>query len=325
MIYDDSDCVESCNLIKLVYDHNMKFADAFDHEVEHVSLFLFDADSRHLVARTDVKATELTDNNELFLNITPGSYDVIVWAGSPDRHFQIADGKVSTSVTEDFHCRMNRLEAGHVKEDVGRLYHGQMHLEARYASPSDPQRSTLYLKKNTNTVRVVLQHITGDRVNCDDFEFAITDNNGWLNHDNTLRDDEMLTYHPWHLVSGSVDINTNPTDAPGTKAEDAPFISTRAELGAALAEFTVNRLIWQKNPHLKITDKAKNRTVMDINLNDYAMLVKGFYNQKMDEQEYLDRQDEYNMTFFLDEGNRWINTVVIINDWRIVRIPTDLN
>ena len=35
----------------------------------------------------------------------------------------------------------------------------------------------------------------------------------------------------------------------------------------------------------------------------------------MTQQEYLDRQDEYNMTFFLDENMKWINTSIIINDW----------
>ena len=45
----------------------------------------------------------------------------------------------------------------------------------------------------------------------------------------------------------------------------------------------------------------------------------------MSDQEYLDRQDEYNMTFFLDENNRWLATTIIINSWRVVLNPTDLN
>ena len=35
----------------------------------------------------------------------------------------------------------------------------------------------------------------------------------------------------------------------------------------------------------------------------------------MTQQEYQHRQDEYNMTFFLDENMKWINTSIIINDW----------
>ena len=38
----------------------------------------------------------------------------------------------------------------------------------------------------------------------------------------------------------------------------------------------------------------------------------------MDDQEYLDRQDEYNMVSFLDENNRWVNSTIYINSWKVV-------
>ena len=46
-------------------------------------------------------------------------------------------------------------------------------------------------------------------------------------------------------------------------------------------------------------------------------MVKGNYNRAMSDQEYLDRQDEYNMTFFLSHG-RWVASTVIINSWHVV-------
>lgn len=322
LIYDDTDCVESCNLIRLVYDHNMKFADAFDAEVEQVSLLVFDAETGVLSKRMDVEESSLTERNEIPLNLEPGKYELLVWAGRHSDSFDIAQGTVGQSTMADFHCRMHREEGGHINNDLARLYHGTLSLDATYASPSNPNKQVVYLKKNTNVIRVVLQHITGEKVDCDDFDFTITDVNGWMNHDNTLREDEQLTYHPWYLFSGSVDINTDPSDVTGTKADESFIPETRASLGAALAEFTTGRLIWGAQPILTVTNKENGKTVMRINVNDYAMLVKGMYNQQMSEQEYLDRQDEYNMTFFLDEGNHWISTVVIINDWRIVRNVT---
>lgn len=45
----------------------------------------------------------------------------------------------------------------------------------------------------------------------------------------------------------------------------------------------------------------------------------------MSDQEYLDRQDEYNMTFFLDEQNQWINSVILINSWRVVLSNVDVD
>jgi hypothetical protein len=58
---------------------------------------------------------------------------------------------------------------------------------------------------------------------------------------------------------------------------------------------------------------------------DYALLVKGNYNKAMSNQEYLDRQDEYSMTFFLDESGDWISSSIIVNSWRIVLNNVTIN
>lgn len=52
--------------------------------------------------------------------------------------------------------------------------------------------------------------------------------------------------------------------------------------------------------------------------------MKGFYNRNMDDQEYLDRQDVYDMVFFLDEGDRWLDTYIYINSWKVVLQNSDL-
>ena len=92
----------------------------------------------------------------------------------------------------------------------------------------------------------------------------------------------------------------------------------------SLAEFTVNRLFMSNNPTLTVTERATGKTVLQIPVRDYALLVKGFYHEQMDDQEYLDRQDEYNMTFFLTGDNKWLSTVIIINDWRIVHHDVEI-
>ena len=101
---------------------------------------------------------------------------------------------------------------------------------------------------------------------------------------------------------------------------------TRAQstIGVAIAELTVGRLVLENNPILTVTND-KGETVLSIPLIDYALLVKGHYNREMSDQEYLDRQDEYNMTFFLDENGHWANSTIIINDWQIVLNDADLS
>lgn len=320
LVKDESDCVASYNLVKFKYDYNMKFADAFDHEVKRVSLLAFNSDGL-LARRVDMPASDLNAENQMVLDIEPGTYDLLVWAGEHDKSFDIAAGTVGKSTLEDFHAYMKREEGNQSSKDLAPLWHSLLkRVELPYASPSKPNIVEIPLIKDTNVVRVVLQHISGYPVNHRDFTFTITDGNGWLNADNSIRSTDPVNYHPWFLESGTVDINTNPEDAPNNprSSSDAFSAGSRALLTGSVAEFTVNRLMADHNPILHIT-RPDGSTVLRINLKDYIMLVKGFYNREMSDQEYLDRQDEYNLTFFLDEGNRWLSAVIIINNWRIVR------
>lgn len=329
VIYDDSDCVESYNTVRFEYTYNMKNADAFAQEVKSVTLFFFNSATGKLVRRVDAPREKLKDGNKLDVAVEPGEYDILVWGGDYSGDYTIADGQPGTSVAEDFHCRMNRRESNGVHTSdacLEALYHGMVHVSLPYASPSAPHEVVIPMKKDTNTIRVVLQHVSGEVVSHEDFEFTLTDRNGWLNYDNTLRDaGTTINYLPWRTLTGSVDINTDPNDAPGNVASPAvKTAASRSVLGASLAEFTVNRLMMENNPVLTITNKQTGKTVLSIPVRDYALLVKGFAHEDMDNQEYLDRQDEYNMTFFLTGDKQWLSTVIIINDWRIVRHNVDI-
>lgn len=328
LVREESDCVASYNIVNFVYDYNLKYADAFDHEVDRVTLFAFDHESGLLVKRIQTLTTDLDADHSMVLDVEPGDYDLLVWAGDYDDSFDIATGEEGVTTLEEMHAYMHRTEesgAAHVRSRLASLYHGLVSVALPYASPSRPNRVTVPLVKDTNAVRVVLQQISGEPVDASDFNFTITDANGWLNSDNTLRGTESITYHPFHLQTGTVDINNNPEDLPrsGMRGETvhAIFHSTpsgsRSALTAALAEFSVGRLTTIADPVLHIT-RQDGSTVLSVNIRDYALLVKGETHRDMDPQEYLDRQDEYNMTFFLDKDSKWMSTVVVINDWRII-------
>ena len=44
----------------------------------------------------------------------------------------------------------------------------------------------------------------------------------------------------------------------------------------------------------------------------------------MSDQEYLDRQDFYDLVFFIDENHKWQAASVFINSWRVVLSKTDM-
>ena len=67
------------------------------------------------------------------------------------------------------------------------------------------------------------------------------------------------------------------------------------------------------------------RDVLRINLREYVLMVKGNYHRHYTDQQYLDYQDEYVMTFFLNDENRWdITQGIYINSWHVVLQFTDI-
>jgi hypothetical protein len=165
--------------------------------------------------------------------------------------------------------------------------------------------------KNTNVIRVLLHETSGQDVDADKFIFEIKDNNGLYDWDDTLLDDEMITYSAWHQSSGSADMEDN--DVKGVTS-----------VSVALAELTIGRMRAGDSPVLHIRNRETGKDVFRIPVADYALLVKGMYREDMEDQEYLDRQDEYTMTFFLERGE-WLSTVIYINSWRVVLNNSELD
>lgn len=309
-IYEDSDCVDSAAVFKFTYDMNLKHADAFDWSVKSVHVLMFDTDGI-LRYRWRVRKENLLGGNSLAVNVAPGEYDVLTWAGDYHESAVISDGEIGKSRLEDYHCFVNREDGGHINNHIEHFFHSLRHVSMPYAAQSNPHTEVFNLTKDTNSVKIILQQMSGEPVDMSELNISITDENGWLHHDNSLRKDQTLTYHPFHITSGVVPV----TEGTRALAREAGY--TGVSLGAMTGELTVSRLMADSKARVTVTRKNGD-TVFSIPLIDYALLIKGYYNANMSNQEYLDRQDEYNMTFFLDERYKWINSQIIINDWVIV-------
>ena len=295
--------------VKFKYDMNMEYADAFPKAVSSVKLFAFDQSGTLVAMQDETNLAELGKLDEfgnpgyfMPLVVKPGTYDLLAWCGlGGQESFELLGNPViGTTKKEEIQTKMKRAEAV-VNKDLNSLFHG-LTTSVTLPDQSGTYTNIVPLTKNTNNIRIVLQHLAYEDVDPDMFEFTITDNNGWMAFDNSIVEDETLTYKPWRVDAGKAGI-----DAEGT-----------TEVGVALAEFTVGRLMADHRPILTVTNKETGEKVLSIPIIDYALLVKGEYGKSMSDQEYLDRQDEYSMTFFLDENERWVNATVIINSWRIV-------
>ena len=306
---DEGDCSVHYH-VKFRYDMNMKFADAFAHEVNSVTLYVLDEQNNVVWQGSEQGETLAQEGYAMEVDVAPGSYSLLAWCGlAGGNSFAVP----VSSRKEDLICSLKREHkldgTAYVKEDLNRLYHGYLEKQT-FSSEEGTHTFVVPLVKNTNNIRVVLQHLSGEPVDKDKFTFSITDENGVMNWDNKLLSDEPVTYYAWHTDSGTAGI-------------DDVDSRTVSSFSAAIAELTTARLVKEKAPRLKVTND-KGETVFSIPLIDYALLVKGEYNRRMDDQEYLDRQDEYNMVFFLDEGDRWMDAYIYINSWKVVLQETGI-
>ena len=310
---EDQDCAL---YVRFKYDMNMNFADAFQNAVNSVTLYAF---KDGVLAYQRTEEGELLKQNGYRMRIDEIpyreklKYDYITWAGEPDNEsFTIPVLTVGKSTKEDLFCQLNRAGNGVVSTDLEDLFHGMTNGQdySRSASSAAGDEVVIPLTKNTNNIRIVLQHLSGKPVDVNKLNFTITDKNGLMNYDNMLLGEDVITYKAWHKAQGSAGIG-----------EQQEGVIT--EVNLALADLTVARLMADEEPILVVTNDEEEM-VIHIPLVDYALLYKRLRYEDMPDQEFLDRQDEYNMTFFLDENYRWINQFIYINSWKVVLQESEL-
>lgn len=329
VIYDyEGDC-EVYYRLKFRYDMNLKFADAFAHEVKSVRLYAFDAQNK-LVWQGSERGDALASGNYVMtLPLAPGKYRLVAWCGLGDEEsFLLPDASPSCR-PEDLHCRMRCLPEQGTQpalsdDDLKPLFHGMLDVELPVNDDGGEYLYEMPLTKDTNVFRVILQHLSGEDIAPKDFKFSIEDDNGWLDYDNRMLKPASVVYEPWAIHSGQAGVETNGLQPDMAEGRAITMVNT------VMAEMTVSRLFmrdWTKQPKpmLKIRASEDDRLIASVPIIDYALMLKGEHHRHMDDQEYLDRADEYNMTFFLDENDRWVSVVIQILSWRLVINNTDLN
>lgn len=319
-IYDDEgDCSVHYRL-KLRYDMNLVFADAI-HRVTSVKLYAFDAEDRLVWQTTEQGEALASCNHTLTLPLSPGKYRLVAWCGLGNGESFSLPAAAPSCTAADLHCRMNCVaeaaddgQPAVSDQDLQPMFHGMIEVELPAAG--DDKADYTYempLTKDTKVFRVVLQHLSGEDITPEDFRFSIEDVNGWLDYDNTLRGETPVQYQPWALYSAEAGVGSR---------------NTITTVKAVVAELTLNRLFAgdqaiYRCPMLTIRN-CEGDLVASLPVIDYALLVKGEHYRHMDDQEYLDRMDEFNMTLFLDEDKRWISTVIEVLSWRVVVNNTSL-
>lgn len=326
MIYDyEGDCSVTYRL-RFRYDRNLKWADAFANEVSSVHLYAFDQSGVLVWQREEQIDPAQAENYSMLLDLPAGDYQLRAWCGLRNdggehgESFSVPQVREGESRMEEIQCSLNRkrdeTDGAYSDEHLYRLFHGTLDVSLPVNDDGGEYEYTMPLTKDTNHIRVILQHLSGEDVNKSDFIFRIDDENGLMAHDNELMTDENIIYRPWDIQSVEAGIG---------KADARDIIQVKG----LVADFTVGRMIETHNEKMMLTISTREgKTVARIPVIDYAMMGKEYYEKEyrypMDEREFLDRLDECVMTLFLDENHRWVSSVIQILSWRIVLSNVDI-
>ena len=192
--------------------------------------------------------------------------------------------------------------------------------------------ATVSLIRDTKHLNLTLRHVDDPAtVFATDYEVRIVDNNAHVAHDNTVLTHDSVRYTPYAswtsrlLDNNKVEIeqvhigNPGQYQAPATQdLEDdhSPKVLQRT----AHYNMMFNRLMLDdedidNNATLEIRNKNTGDLVAHVNL-PYVLSVgrQAYEIQNYGHQEYLDREHDYHLDFFL-KGSTWIAVEIHVLSW----------
>lgn len=309
-IYDyEGDCSVTYR-VKFSYELNMRWTDEFAKQVNSVRLYAFDSSGNLVWSGTESGEALSRPGYTMELPLPAGQYDLVAWGGG-ESSFEIPS-RDRVNTLSDLIALMNRTagsEGAYSDKDLSPLFHGMMRVELPEVYGTTVDVATIPLMKNTNRIHVELRRKDGRPLDPASFVFTITDANGKMNYDNSLLADESITYRPWQDVR------------PDEEDESRFYVS-----------MTTGRLMADSNMRLVVKDAATGKVIIDLPLIDYLVMAKDQYQQPMSAQEYLNREDEYYLTFTIEGGEDpdpdydwYINAGIFVNSWHVMIQNSDLH
>lgn len=339
-----SSCVndnqDDCGLnIRFRYTYNVKNADAFSQEVKSIDLYVFDEDGKYIKRYSDASEQFGTGYQMNLRDLKAGKYTLVCMARSEkaiadeDQEFQIARLAKGADIHElTAHLDDNN---GINSKQFAHLFVGKTSID--YSG--NPQTATIDLLKCSNTYRILLLP-TSKQANfiADNFDIRIVDGNNWFDHKGDLLvspisedDKEEITHVPHsrsmatnHGTSTIADGKDDPTKEGSNDGKE--ILAAEDKDIALIYDLRSARLFRNDDTRLVITDKRSGKEVFNHSLPWLLSLYGGDQRHKdWDDQEYLDRQDHYTLTFYVDDTRDYSFTArVKVNGWVLNLIDTDV-
>lgn len=309
------------------YTMNLKWADAFASEVKSVNVYAFD--NRGLFVKEFSAAGEVltTPEYSIPLDLTPGKYTLVGWCGlinegAEEESFSVETPVAGVTRLEELMCRLNTRNnpeiGAYTDSEIHFMFHGKIEADLPDSRDGQHYRYTMPLTKDTNHIRITLQNVS-ENLYKEDFKLKLQAANGVMAYDNSLVGELPVTYYAWNMLEDVI-VNGNDSDTRAATEGD-----TTSYYGI-VADITTGRMMASQKDDVFLsavyTEDGNSKESFRVPVIQYALLTKKYceqaYGHSMTDQEFLDRQDEYTMTFFLGEDMKWLYAVIEVLTWRVV-------
>ena len=317
----EGDC-EVIYYLNFIYENNLKWADAFPSEVNSVNVYAFDENGLFVREFSEVGAPLSVPGYSMRLDLNPGNYTLVGWCGLvndivTEESFSVTTPIAGETTLDELTCNLNTLfnsERGEYSDSrIHFLFHGNINVELPDTQDGQHYFYTMPLTKDTNHIRITLQQI-GEDLTDKDFDLSIIAPNGKMAYNNDIIGNTPINYLAWNIESDIIGIDG---DDEGTRSTD--YLGVIADLSTCRMMASQ-----QKDCFLSVThfDGESSSEIFRVPFIQFALSAKQYYEKgygrTMTDQEFLDRQDEYSMTFFLDEDMKWMYAEIKVLSWRVV-------
>lgn len=310
---DEGDCTPRWDL-SFRYDHNMKYADVFAREVPSLWVRACGHDAAVTLTEQGAPLQNASYRMRLPSALGAGACNLAVWGG-----LDVAESKDSGTAAssparfrlDGDTCRLTGLEKEGdslvLRRDIAPLFASA----GSVALPSDEGHYTwpVGLMKCTNGVHIVLQSISNVAVDMNKFRFAVVMTGG----DELLPGGEPLKDHARKIHYLPYKVQTYAAERDGDLSSKASVLAANC----VAVDLALPRLMEGSDARLVVTTR-EGRTLLSVLFVRYALLARPGHYDTLSPQEYLDREDEWSMTFFLDEDNMWNRGFIYINSWKVM-------
>lgn len=287
------------------YTRNVVRADLFHDHVQAVTAYVYDQEG-FLLTHEESNAEGFGLNQAdytMHFDLPVGPYTIVAvgeqapqsqLAQRPGAKFELPTPRVFDFLS-DFQIRLDRQDDGLVPNeglhlDTLWIGHTDTLLQVR---ANEATQGHISLTRNTKRILLGLHNLDDPSdIYTEDYEVTITADNGLTLYDNTHPADQVLTYTP------HAQWLTDWSDA-DTQARAAHY------------ELSTGRLILytgdesSRCARLHIVRTQDGATIADLNLPEILQQGRGAYEmQNYTAQEYLDREYDYSLDFFL-KGDKW--------------------